>query len=146
MRTVLRNSIVVLAILLALLAGAVATGFVGHPMRYEIAEPFKGWVTVIYENPACKPIEKDSLFLVIHVDGQGKACSSSPMPGGWRYTKFVYVDKDNKQIPLEWSKDDSNMIWAWSNRTPQGGYQSFADIFFVGTSKELRNAWANQPK
>jgi hypothetical protein len=126
-------------------ATSITTGLLGWPKKYEIADTFHGWVTIAYSKPDCKAFEWDGIFVVIPVDSSGKGCTSSPMPLGWQYTKFVRVDKNGNQTPLAWGTNDSGMIWAWSNRTPQGGSPFFADVFFVGTADQLKSAWSSQP-
>ena len=125
---------------------AIFTGFVGRPKQYEIAASFHGWATVEYGRPECQPLADGGLFVDIQVDESGKGCTSSPMPIGWRYTKFVRVGKNGRTTSLPWSTGDSSMIWAWSNRTPQGGSPFFMDVFFVGTADELKSNWPNEPK
>jgi hypothetical protein len=149
MRTLDKPIVVVVGFALAaiiLVVTYIATGLLGWPKKYEIADTFHGWATIAYNKPHCKALEWDGLFVVIRVDSSGKGCTSSPMPLGWSYTKFVRVDKGGNQTPLAWGADDSTkMIWAWSNRTPQGGSPFFADVFFVGTADQLKSAWWSQP-
>ena len=139
---------VLLAVVTSLVVVAILTGFIGKSIRYEIVKPLDGWVTIIYSNSDCKPLEEDGLFLVVHVDVSGKGCSSSPMPRGWRYNKFVHVDKNGRQTELihsSWASKQSRMIWAGAVMTPAGGYPHFAQIFFVGTADQLNEAWSRQP-
>ncbi len=145
MRSTIKIAITVLTIATLLVLVAIFTGFVGRPLQYEIAESFQGWATIEYGKPECPGLEGSGLFVNIHVDEYGKGCTSSPLPKGWRYTKFVRVDKSGNQTSLPWSSDDSSMVWAWSNRTPQGGRQFFMDVFFVGTADQLKAAWPKEP-
>ena len=137
------------AIAIILVIAAVSAGFIAKPIVYEIAEPFNdGWVTITYENPNCKPLEEDGLFLVVHVDETGKGCSSNPIPQGWRYTKYVRVGKNGERTALvssSWASEQSRMIWAGAVMTPQGGYPHAGEIFFVGTAAQLKDAWPRQP-
>ena len=139
---VLVTGIVILSV------ATVLIGLIRRPIRYEITEPFQGWVTVIYEDSNCKPLEEDGFFLVVHVDGTGKGCTSSPMPQGWRYLKFVYVGKDGKRTTLvhsNWAKEQSRRIWAGATMSRNGGYSQEGEIFFVGTAEQLKGAWSRQP-
>src|SRR5690242_13699335 len=103
---IITSGIALAVILLAVIS--VALGFIGQPKKYEIADSVDGWVTVTYGNRDCKPLESDGLFVVIRVDASGKGCSSSAMPQGWSYTKFVRVDKSGIQTPLAWGASDSS--------------------------------------
>lgn len=127
---------------------AISIGWIGKPIKYEIAESFNGWATVVYKNPTCKPPKEEGLFFVIEVDESGKGCTSSLIPQGWRYAKFVRVNKDGIKTKLSrssWGDKKSRMIWAGAVISPQGGYSYTGEIFFVGTAEQLEKAWSKQP-
>jgi len=152
MATTVKKAVIIMVALatavMALAVIAVSVGFFGKPIQYEIAGPYQGWVTVIYENPHCQTLGTDGVYLVVHVDETGNGCSSSPIPQGWRYTKFVRISKDGKRTTLvssSWASEQSRMIWAGAVMTPQGGYPHMGEIFFIGTADQLKDAWSRQP-
>jgi hypothetical protein len=136
------------ASVLALGVIGILTGILGRPLRYEIPEGFGGWATVTYGNPSCVQLDVKGLFLVVRIDSTGRACTSSPMPSGWRFTKFFRVQQGGGKSPLVssgWSDEASRMIWAGAVMTRQGGYANDGEVFFVGTAQELNVSWAKQP-
>jgi len=137
----------VLVIFTLLAAGiSLYKGYLGKPIKYVIPESYQGWVTVIYGKVGCPPLEESGIFVIIPVDETGNGCTSTPILKGWRYTKYVQVSNDGNHTNLEWDRSSTGMIWAMSNRTPQGGSPHYADVFFVGTKDQLENAWSSQPK
>jgi hypothetical protein len=148
--TTLSKSVLILAGVLAALSVAAAYGgFFVRPIRYEIDESFQGWVTVVYENSRCEPLPTHGLFLIVRVDAMGKGCTSTPMPRGWRYTKYVRVSKNGVLGPTlehsSWASERSRMIWAGATMSPEGGYPFAGEIFFVGSAEQLKSAWSSQP-
>lgn len=147
----LLKTLLIFAIMMAvfgILAAGIAfyTGHIGKPIKYVIPESYQGWVTIIYGKHDCPQLEESRVFVLIHTDETGNGCTSTQIPKGWRYTKYVYANNDGSYMSLKWDKSSTGMIWAMSNRTPQGGSTHYADVFFVGTKDQLEDAWSSQPK
>src|SRR5215469_11971241 len=71
---------------------AVFTGNLGRPIRWDLPPGYRGWVVVQYGNIACQPLSKNGLYLVVRITPSGHACTSSPIPTGWRYERYEYLD------------------------------------------------------
>jgi hypothetical protein len=110
-----------------------------RPIRYEVPENFEGWVVITFENPNCRPMDSDGVFLVIKFDKSGRACTSDSDPEGWRYTTLNYVDKTGrlKSAPSE--------MLAGASYDRQELHQYPGEFFFVGTAEQLKGAWSSSP-
>jgi hypothetical protein len=101
---------------------------------YKIADNYKGWAVVKYDDPSCPPLQHQSVFVVIPVQSSGRGCTSSPLQTGWRITLYEYVlgQKVVKKLPS----------------SPWGYYmvEKHSEGFFVGTKEELNRSWAQEPK
>lgn len=136
----------VLIILLVLVILPALGGGLGWPLRYELAAGYRGWVVIQYEDPACPPLQSKGIYLVIPIPPSGHACTSSPMPKGWRYTRYEYMSPDGTRRAIPWSGwNPDREIWAQSWAPVQRGVSFPRKSFFVGTNAELLKSWGAQP-
>jgi hypothetical protein len=131
--------------LLVLVAGLLCAVFFvfnpKQPLLYKIANNYKGWAIVKFDDPSCAPLEHEAIFLVIQINSSGLGCSSSPFPEGWRFNRYEYVDgaKMTGEIPAsDWGA--GGQIWAGF-----GIPDKHAECFFVGTEHELSQSWSSRP-
>ncbi len=125
----------------AILVVLVLTGEVGRPILWEIKGGYRGWIIVGYENPTCARLDRRGIYLVISVPYSGRACTSSPMPKGWRYERYVYVGEHQQQRALRsvgWNRDPE--IWPISTDPKKK-----LEYLFVGSKKELDEGWRSRP-
>lgn len=113
-----------------------------RPVLYKIAEGYKGWTIVKYDDPSCPPLEHENIFLVVNVSSGGIGCTSSPPNDGWRITLYEYVrdGKRTSQIPQSgWG--GKGEIWA-------GSYipSKHSESFFVGAQELLEKSWSQRPR
>ena len=122
-------------------------GGLGRPLRYELPAGYRGWVVIQYEDPACPPLQSKGIYLVIPIPPSGRACTSSPIPLGWRYTRYEYVSPDGTRRAIRWGGwHPDQEIWAGSWAPVQQGVSFPRSSFFVGAETELlERGWATRP-
>jgi len=130
-----------LVILLSVIVWAVATGNLGRPILWQFTPGYRGWVVVEYENPACPPLVTEGVYLVIRVPASGRACTSSPIPVGWRYGRYEYVFEDGRRRVIPSSGWDSNSEITLLSVN----FEKKLEFLFVGTKQELKESWKNLP-
>ena len=120
---------------------AVLSGSVGRPIRWEFSPGYRGCVVVEYRRPNCPPLSTKAMYLVIDVPPSGHACTSSPIPKGWRYERYEYVLADGARKVIPSSGWDSN-----SEITPLSvSPKKEMEFLFVGTREELSKSWGSRP-
>jgi hypothetical protein len=118
---------------------AALTGNLRRPILWELSPGYRGWVVVEYQRRDCPPLSTEGIQLVITVSASGHACTSSPIPKGWRYERYEYVLENGtrREIPSSgWDRD--------SEITPLDSKKRLA-FLFVGNQQELNNSWGNRP-
>ena len=130
-----------LVILLSVIVWAVATGNLGRPILWQFTPGYRGWVVVEYENPACPPLVTEGVYLVIRVPASGRACTSSPIPVGWRYGRYEYVFEDGRRRVIPSSGWDSNSEITLLSVN----FEKKLEFLFVGTKQALKESWKNLP-
>lgn len=120
---------------------AVLTGNLGRPVLWQLSPGFRGWVVVEYEKPDCPPLPTEGIRLVIGVPPSGHACTSSPMPKGWRYERYEYVLANGRRRVIPSNGWDSN-----SEITPLSvNLKKKTEFLFVGSREELNKSWGSRP-
>ena len=111
-------------------------------LMYKIADGYKGWAVVRYDDPSCAPLDRESMFTVITVPSSGIGCTSSPLQQGWRLTLYEYVRRGQatRRIPQS-SWGGNGEIWAGF-----GMPYEHSESFFVGTEQELQRSWSSRPR
>lgn len=141
MKKIVHRAIIGLLVLVVALSG-LAFAILKRPLIYKIADNYKGWALVKYDDPSCAPIGRQYVFVVISIPASGIGCTSSPLQAGWRITVYEYVNGEKVVRQLHqsgWGGDGE--IWA-------GFYmvEKHSESFFVGTEKELEKSWPQRPK
>jgi len=115
----------------------------GKPMRYELPEGFKGWITIRFADPTCPPLRSEGIFLVVSVPTSGRVCTSTPHSNGWVYCRFEYLHSDGSKtsIPLRFGSTSPQKIYV--------GLVAYLPDYnweedWVGT-KEDSNHWGRPP-
>ena len=116
---------------------------------YEFPPPFKGWVLIQYEDPACAALPFEPGILHIPIPETGCACTSDPLPLGPRLRRFerVHPDGTKEVVPFRWH-DDSSEIWSHiTGRGPSRAVHSplLREAFFVGSGKEFDSQYKLNP-
>jgi hypothetical protein len=131
----------VLILMFISIGAAVLTGSVGRPILWEFSPRYRGWVVVEYERPECPPLLTKAMHLVIDVPPSGHACTSSPIPKGWRYERYEYVLPDGRRKVIRSSGWDRNSeITSLSVNA-----EKKTEFLFVGTREELSKNWSSRP-
>jgi hypothetical protein len=125
--------VVLIAVVVLTIAGLFAMEELGRPLVYRMPGDYRGWVAIRYEDPACGPLRTDRWYLVVEVGPDGRKCTSSPVPGGWRYVRFEYVYPDGRRRQLE-ANERVEQYGATGPQKPQIG------VIFVGSEEEQRSA------
>jgi hypothetical protein len=109
------------------------------PLIYELPDHLRGWIMIQYGDPACAALDTRDKALVIPIPRSGCLCTSTPVPEGWRSTRYEYIGKDGsrKKIPSGAFWEGDSMILAGSVG-PYGKY--LRERFFLGTRDELKNS------
>jgi len=137
------GSIILFIISLPLLIGIVFYGpFVADlflhrrpPSRFLIPSGYVGWVTVEYDVPNAQPLLRQGKYLVVRLEKNATARTSSTLPDGWSHDQFFY-DSGNVQQPLSnagWCK--GGMIWGEITSNEKSVK---VQKFFVGTEDQFR--------
>jgi hypothetical protein len=108
-------------------------GEVGRPKRFEIPDGYSGWIAIQYADPACSPLRTSGVFLVIQISRSGRACTSSPIPGGWRYTRYDYVRENGEllHLPTGHRRHEISAVFSFYSPT------SKREHLFIGTEQEF---------
>jgi hypothetical protein len=132
---------VVVAIFTVIVGVSIYIGKLARPIAWRFPQGYHGWVVMDFQNPDCPPLVKDGLYLVIPVTASGRGCTSAPIPEGWRYNRYEYIDSLGRQTRLRadgWATN--SMIWPLAvNREKNEWY------LFVGTEPEFRKSGGSQP-
>ncbi|SRR6266446_2024411 len=145
LRVILKVVGVILGIFVAIfvvtIGIAIYRGKLAGPISWRFSQGYRGWVVMEFQNPQCPPIAKEGLYLIVPVSASGRGCTSAPIPEGWRYTRYEYMDSQGKQTKLRANGWNTNsMIWPLSvNRKQKEWY------LFVGTQDELNRSWGSRP-
>jgi hypothetical protein len=113
-----------------------------RPLIYKIADRYRGWAVVRYDDPSCAPIEHETVFMVITIPSSGLGCTSNPLQKGWRITLYEYANggKARRRIPQSgWG--GGGEIWAGFDMPYR-----HSESFFVGTEDELKKSWSRRPQ
>ena len=130
-----------LIVLMTILACA-AFAILRRPIRYEIADGYRGWVVVKYDDQYCPALGDQGIFLAIPVTSAGVGCTSNPLREGWQIDLYEYARQGKKTRSLPQSGwGGKGEIWAGFS-VPSKHLESF----FVGTEQELSYSWSQMPK
>lgn len=144
MRKALRVALAALtAVPLLVLAGGVAAFLsqgVGRPIRWELPNSYRGWLVVEYAVARCPPLSTSGMYLVIKLSSEGRACTSSSAPIGWRYHKYEYVSPDGTRTAVRSAGHTDRLVWPITYG-PAGN----RELIFIGTEAELRQRWNTAP-
>ena len=124
-------------IVLVLLAFYLA-GEVGRPIEYRFAGEYRGWAGIRYEDPTCAPLRTEGWYLVIPVGLDGRGCTSSPVPGGWRYHRYAYAYPDGRRRVLSGPLEKVLLVGATGPQKPN------VETLFVGSEEELKRSWGQR--
>jgi hypothetical protein len=119
------------AVIFLALAGVVAAFLsqgVGRPIRWELPNGYRGWLVVEYEVPRCPPLLTSGMYFVIKPSSEGRACTSSPAPMGWRYHKYEYVHPDGARTIVRSVGHTDRQVWPITYG-PAGN----RELIFIGT-------------
>lgn len=134
-----RSFIVLLALSATVLVGAFA--IFKWPRMYQIADNYRGWAIVKYDDRSCPPLRHNGIFLIIPINSSGRGCTSSPLRLGWLIEFYEYVSGGKVVRRLRETRwGQGGEIWA--------GYlmpDKESEVFFVGTETELRQSWSRSP-
>src|SRR5262245_248868 len=114
-RTVLLGicGLVALALIVLYLVGEV-----GRPIQYRFTGEYRGWVGIRYEDPTCPPLRTEGWYLVIPVGPDGRGCTSSSVPGGWRYHRYEYLSSDGTRRVLSGPGEKVLLVGATGPQKP----------------------------
>ena len=105
------------------------------PSRFLIPSDYVGWVRVEYGVPHTPPLPREGKYLIVRLNKDATAQTSSSWPDGWSHDQYFY-DSGNAQRPLSnagWCK--GGMIWGEiANNEKSVKVQKF----FVGTEDQFR--------
>jgi len=139
---VYRGAIGLLALMVVML-GIFLTAFTPKlPLMYKIADGYKGWAVVRYQDPSCAPFRRENIFFVISIPSSGIGCTSDVLKPGWRIEFYEYVSgaKAIRRLPQSpWGGNGE--IWAGFAMPDK-----HSESFFVGSEQELQRSWASRPK
>ena len=129
------------AIFVVAIGMAIFTGKLARPISWRFPQGYRGWVVMEFQDPHCSPMAIEDFYLIVSVSGSGRGCTSSPIPEGWRYTRYEYIDEQGSHTKLAANGWNTNsMIWPISiNRAKREWY------LFVGTQEELNRSWKSRP-
>jgi hypothetical protein len=84
------------------------------PIEYRIPDGYQGWVRVRWAVQGASPLPRSGHYLVVAVDSQGRAVTSSPVQDGWASDKFLYVSGTHRRTLRDTGWCQGGMIWASS--------------------------------
>jgi hypothetical protein len=112
-------------------------GEIGRPIVYRLPGGYRGWAGIRYEDPTCPPLRTEGWYLVIPVGPDGRGCTSSPVPGGWRYSRYEYIYPDGRRRELSGPGEKVLLVGATGPQKPHVG------TLFVGSDEELKRSWSH---
>jgi len=108
------------------------------PSRFLIPSGYIGWIRIEYRIPTAPPLGREGKYLLVRIDPDGSAKTSSDLPEGWGKDQFFYDSETGRQ-PLSnagWCK--GGMIW---DEASGGDKRSVLFLkFFVGNEDQFRLA------
>lgn len=132
---------IVSVLLVLIVAVAVGTGRLAGPVVWRFPQGYRGWVVVQYQNPACPPLAKEGMYLVISISASGYGCTSTPTLEGYRYTRYEYFDPNSQRTRIRADGWNTNsLIWPVSIDPKKR-----KEFLFVGTQEELNRSWRSRP-
>lgn len=114
------------------------TGDIAGPVLYRLPGDYRGWVGIRYDDPTCPSLRREGWYLVIPFDANGRACTSSGVPGGWRYRRYEYIYPDGRSKRLSGINEDVWPIGVSGPQTPHIG------LLFIGPEEEMKRSWSQQ--
>ncbi len=131
-----------LATVACLWIGVVA-GFIGPPVRYEVAGGYRGWLEVTAGSPECPARRRVGLWRVVQIDALGRGCTSDPPETGWQLLSHRYRHPDGRQVDVpQWDWRNLGVRVIWLAHSPDHRVR----LGFIGTVDELHRAWATDPR
>ena len=118
--------VVVVAIVGAVVVIAIAGVGITRPTLYELADGYRGWFLIRYEDPACPPPSGRGLYQAIQIAGDGRGCTSGAMPRGWHYQRADYVGPSGVRAAAP-------SVWPLGHSDARK-----VVIAFIGTESEFR--------
>lgn len=140
-RKIIRRTFIGLLVVLAAFVGLVLA-VLKRPIMYKIADNYKGWVVVKYDDPSCPPLQHQNIFVVIPVQSSGIGCTSSPPDQSWQYNDFEYA-RGSKILRRLHQTGWGGGGEIWARYTIPAKH---SEAFFVGTEQELNKSWSQEPK
>jgi hypothetical protein len=85
---------------------------VARPVTWRIPQGFQGWVLAQFGDASCGPLRTDGIFDVLTVGSDGRACTTTGLPHGWQYVRYVSfsptgtTDLDRSEV-TPWAANDA---------------------------------------
>lgn len=106
------------------------------PSRFLIPAGYAGWVRVEYRAERAAPLPREGKFLLVRVERDGTARTSSDLPEGWARDQFFYYSGSGRQALSNAGWCKGGMIWA--EEASRGEHIITVQKFFVGTEDQFR--------
>lgn len=113
-------------------------GEIGRPVLYRLPGDYRGWAGIRYDDPHCVPLLKEGWYTVIPFDANGRGCTSTSAPGGWRYMRYEFLYPDGSRRELI---GPDEQVWSIGVTGPQAPH---IEALFVGSKAAMERAWARQ--
>jgi len=129
------------SVVIGLFIVLLASGCSDRAFLFEVPDGYVGWVTVQFNKSGCADT-RTLMRTTIRVRADGTACTAVARDPVTTFSEFYYVanGKRTKELkPTGWG--EGGMIWAESAEIDGHEYR-----FFVGTEKQLSNAWGSRPR
>lgn len=81
------------------------------PIEYCLPDGYQGWVRVRWAVPGAVQLPRSGRYLVVAVDSQGRAMTSTAVEDGWASDKYVYVSGTHKKFLSSTGWCKGGMIW-----------------------------------
>lgn len=120
------------------LLGLYLIGEVGQPILYRLPGGFRGWVGIRYEDPTCPALGTEGWYLVVSVSAEGRACTLSPVPRGWRYNRYEYLYSDGRRRKLSGNGEKVLLVGSTGPQKPS------VETLFIGSAAELKDSWSRR--
>lgn len=106
------------------------------PSCFLVPSGFVGWVEIKYRVASAPPLPREGKFLLVQIDKNGSAQTSSDLPQGWSRDQFFYYSGQVRH-PL------SNAGWCkggmvWGEVVGGDAPSTISQKFFVGTEDQFR--------
>jgi hypothetical protein len=108
---------------------------------YEIPKNYTGWVLIEYSKANCSPLPVKDDRLILHLDENGRLCTSSELQTGWAIDEYFYVGSSRTKLASSaWG--GGGRIWGESTGSvsKSGVKDRTFGTFFVGTEEEFKRA------